>query len=69
MPDPDRLEPDVSKPDPGLGWTLSAKVAFLVVGVAFYASGVVFLRAGEVVGGVASLLGGSGLLVTVLSSL
>ena len=47
---------------------VAIRVIFLLVGVALYFAGVQFLRGGQVVGGVVSLLGGSGVLVTVLSS-
>jgi hypothetical protein len=44
-------------------------MAFLLVGVALFPIGMVLLAHGQVPGGIASLLGGSALMVTVLSSL
>lgn len=48
---------------------VAIRVAFFLVGLALILVGVQFLRGGQVVGGVVSLLAGSGVLVTVLSSL
>jgi multisubunit Na+/H+ antiporter MnhF subunit len=45
------------------------RVALLLFGVALIAVGVQFLRGGQVADGVVSLLGGSGVLVTVMSLL
>lgn len=45
------------------------RVALLLFGVALIAVGVQFLRGGQVAGGVVPLLGGSGVLVTVMSLL
>jgi hypothetical protein len=49
--------------------SVAVKVVFLLVGVALFPLGMVLLSRGQVPGGIASLLGGAGLLVTVLSSL
>jgi len=49
--------------------SVAVKVAFFLVGVALLPLGMELLSRGHVPGGIASLLGGSGVLVTVLSSL
>jgi hypothetical protein len=57
------LAPDVKNPH-----AVAIRVGFVLLGLALLGVGMTFLQGGEVLGGVASLLGGSGLVVAVMSS-